>query len=76
MKKNIHPKTRPVTYKCATCGASFVIETTSPTEVVNLDVCSNCHPLYKGKLEVKTKVANPKLNEMFAKGKANASKKG
>lgn len=46
MKKEIHPKTHTVTFKCATCGSTFQIESTLKQDTVNLDVCSNCHPFY------------------------------
>lgn len=47
MKSNIHPKYYPkAKIKCA-CGAVFTVGSTTPkTEV---EICSNCHPLYTGK---------------------------
>jgi len=45
MKDKIHPKMRLITVKCA-CGAEHRIWTTR--ENIRVDVCSNCHPFYKG----------------------------
>jgi large subunit ribosomal protein L31 len=45
MKKDIHPKMKLVTMKCA-CGAEHRFYTTRDT--IRIDVCSNCHPLYRG----------------------------
>ncbi len=47
MKKDIHPKYYPkAKIKCA-CGAKFTIGST--VENANVEICSNCHPLYTGK---------------------------
>lgn len=45
MKKGIHPEMRLLNVRCA-CGAEHKIWTTK--EQLKVDVCSNCHPLYKG----------------------------
>ncbi len=45
MKAGIHPELRLVTVKCA-CGAEHKFYTARQN--VRIDVCSNCHPLYKG----------------------------
>jgi len=45
MKKGIHPEMKLVTVKCA-CGAEHTFWTTKPN--IRIDVCSNCHPFYKG----------------------------
>ena len=45
MKANIHPELKDCTVKCA-CGASF--QTKSVKEVINVEVCSECHPFYTG----------------------------
>lgn len=50
MKDNIHPKYEPVTIRCV-CGHE--IQTRSTMEaadgVLNMEICSNCHPFYTGK---------------------------
>lgn len=46
-KKNIHPKYYPkAKIKCA-CGAKFTVGSTQ--ELTEVEICSNCHPLYTGK---------------------------
>ncbi|GAB4314811.1 MAG: 50S ribosomal protein L31 [Candidatus Sumerlaeia bacterium] len=60
MKKGIHPKTAPVLYRCASCGNTFVTESTKldgperefegrKLRSVTLEICSNCHPFFSGK---------------------------
>ncbi len=70
MNKNIQPKTHNVTFKCASCGSEYVIESTYKQDSVSIDVCSNCHPFYKGKsLNQKVKGRAEKLSDKFAAGK-------
>ncbi|OAA30058.1 50S ribosomal protein L31 [Kosmotoga arenicorallina S304] len=45
MKKGIHPELKLVTVKC-TCGAEHKFW--SIREDIKIDLCSNCHPFYKG----------------------------
>ncbi|HCZ06872.1 MAG TPA: 50S ribosomal protein L31 [Thermotogae bacterium] len=45
MKKGIHPDFKLITVRCA-CGAEHKIWSTVDT--LRIDVCSNCHPFYKG----------------------------
>jgi large subunit ribosomal protein L31 len=75
MKKDVHPKIQLVQFKCATCGSTYEFNSTNKSNVVNLDVCSNCHPFYKGIYDNKgSKSINEKLSAKFAKGKANIKK--
>ena len=47
MKKDIHPKTYMATIRC-NCGyESQALSTLG--ELVQVDVCSNCHPFYTGR---------------------------
>jgi large subunit ribosomal protein L31 len=47
MKKKIHPKyNSEVEAKCA-CGSTFKVGSTA--EVINVEICSKCHPFYTGK---------------------------
>ncbi len=47
MKQDIHPSYNVVTVNCA-CGSSF--ETRSTLQgVIQVDVCSACHPFFTGK---------------------------
>lgn len=45
MKENIHPNIHEVTVRCA-CGNAF--GTISTQQRIDIDICSNCHPLYTG----------------------------
>ena len=46
MKENIHPKYEKTTITCA-CGE--VIETSSTTKDIRVEICSKCHPFFTGK---------------------------
>ena len=70
MKTEIQPKTQIVTFKCASCGSEFKIESTYHNEVCNIDVCSHCHPWYVGKTSSTANVAkSDKLTKKFETGK-------
>ncbi len=46
MKADIHPKyTTDAKFTCS-CGAVYLIGSTK--EVVNIEICSQCHPFYTG----------------------------
>jgi len=47
MKKDIHPKLFKAKLQCA-CG-NEVEALSAKGEVVNVEICSNCHPFYTGK---------------------------
>lgn len=47
MKKDIHPKYYPKSKVHCACGASFEVGSTK--EVIETEVCGNCHPFYTGK---------------------------
>jgi large subunit ribosomal protein L31 len=50
VKKDIHPKYYPeATVRCA-CGNVFKVGSTM--EVIEVEVCSNCHPFYTGKEKI------------------------
>ncbi len=59
MKQGIHPQTKLVTFKCATCGTEYKILSTSKQDNVSIDVCANCHPVFLGQ-----------ANETVVKGRA------
>ena len=46
MRKGIHPEYVAAKVSCA-CGNTF--ETCSTKPVINVEICSNCHPFYTGK---------------------------
>ena len=48
MKDGIHPEYVDTNVTCG-CGNSF--QTRSTREELKVDVCSNCHPFYTGKLK-------------------------
>jgi large subunit ribosomal protein L31 len=43
---NHQPTLHHVDVRCASCGATFEIRST--TESMSIDVCSSCHPAYTG----------------------------
>ncbi len=49
MKEAIHPKYEIATVNCA-CGATW--QTRSTRSVVNVDICSTCHPFYTGEQRI------------------------
>ncbi|CAL4324605.1 50S ribosomal protein L31 [Buchnera aphidicola] len=51
MNKNIHPKYNKVSANCV-CGNNMIIFTTLSKSILNLDVCSHCHPFYTGKQRI------------------------
>lgn len=76
MRKNIHPKNEISTFKCATCGNEYKLESTKKSGIVSIDVCSNCHSFYVGKTGEQTaKGRSEKLSSKFAAGKENLSNK-
>lgn len=76
MKKNIQPKVHEVTFKCATCGSEFKIMSTLKQDTASIDVCSNCHPFYKGgQVNQKVKGRAEKLSTKFEAGKKTLSSK-
>jgi len=50
MKKNIHPEYYEVVASCH-CGAQFKIGST--LKEVHVDICSKCHPIFKGEKNIK-----------------------
>lgn len=50
MKKDIHPQYYPEAAISCSCGNTFNIGSTVPE--LRLDICSNCHPVYSGKVKM------------------------
>ena len=48
MKQGIHPNYREITVACA-CGFAFKTRSTYKSDVLHLEICSNCHPFFTGK---------------------------
>jgi large subunit ribosomal protein L31 len=66
MKDGIHPKYHETTVTCG-CGNSFQTRSTRPE--LKVDICSECHPFYTGKLKyVDTAGRIEKFQKKFAKG--------
>lgn len=66
MKEKIHPVSKLTTFKCATCGAEYKIMSTCKADVVSIDVCANCHPVFVGKsVEANVKGRAEKLASKF-----------
>ncbi len=66
MKTDIHPKYYQTQVTCS-CGAAFV--TGSTRKEMKIDICSECHPFYTGKLKfVDTAGRIEKFQTKFAAG--------
>jgi len=50
MKKDIHPKYYPKARVTCACGNSFTVGSTK--ELVDVEICSQCHPFYTGKEKI------------------------
>lgn len=76
MNQKIQPKTKLVTFKCASCGSEYKIMSTLNQDSVSVDVCSNCHAFYKGTgADQKVKGRAEKLSNKFDAGKQSLSSK-
>ncbi|WP_164101696.1 50S ribosomal protein L31 [Candidatus Laterigemmans baculatus] len=76
MKDAIHPRYQETTVSCG-CGNSFT--TRSTQQELKIDICSECHPFYTGKLKyVDTAGRIDKFQKKFAAGTyaSLAKKKG
>ena len=51
MKAEIHPNYTDVAVTCS-CGNTFNTRSTAGKEVLNIEVCSSCHPFYTGKQKI------------------------
>ncbi len=68
MKAKSHPASKLTTFKCATCGAEYKIMSTCKDDIVSIDVCANCHPVFVGKsVETSVKGRAEKLANKFEK---------
>ena len=47
MKKDIHPKYYDSAHAQCACGNTFTIGATK--ELIEVEICSQCHPFYTGK---------------------------
>ncbi len=63
MKKNIHPQ---VFETIVTCGCGNTFKTISTKKELKVEVCSNCHPFYKG-VTTTTVEAKGKIEKFLSK---------
>jgi large subunit ribosomal protein L31 len=77
MKKDIHPNYREITVVCA-CGNTFRTRSTYKSDVLHLEICSNCHPFFTGKQKLLDTAGRvERFNRKYAdfrKAKAEAAK--
>ncbi len=72
MKEDIHPKYVETKVTCG-CGSAFNTRSTRPE--LKVDICSECHPFYTGKLKfVDTAGRIEKFKNKFAGGYASLKK--
>jgi large subunit ribosomal protein L31 len=68
-KANIHPKYEIVQVKCS-CGSSFETCSTLGKEILNIETCNKCHPVYIGKnTAAKTTARVDEFNKKFGQRK-------
>ena len=73
MKKDIHPDYVETQVSCG-CGHTFVTRSTRPE--LKVDICSECHPFYTGKLKyVDTAGRIEKFQSKFGGSYASLQKK-
>jgi len=77
MKSDIHPKYHEVKVVCS-CGNTFTTKSTVNKEILNIEICSQCHPFYTGKQKiVDTAGRVEKFQKKYsAKKRQSASKSG
>ena len=51
MKIDIHPEYNDIEIICS-CGENFTTHSTINKRVLNIEICSKCHPFYTGKQKV------------------------
>ncbi|GAB6165542.1 50S ribosomal protein L31 [Thermostilla marina] len=72
MKKGIHPKYMETKVTCG-CGYSFTTRSTVPE--LKVDICSNCHPFFTGKLKYVDSAGRiEKFRNKFSGGYASVAK--
>lgn len=49
-KKDIHPKYYPKARAICACGNTFIVGSTR--ELIEIEICSKCHPFYTGKEKI------------------------
>lgn len=63
MKANIHPESKEAKVTCA-CGATFTTKSTK--DIIDVEICNECHPFYTGSQGKAKKTGNiEKFNKKF-----------
>lgn len=70
MKADIHPKYHTDTKATCACGAHFIVGSTK--EKIEMEICSQCHPLFTGNEKIVDKAGRV---EKFKARRAAASGK-
>ena len=52
MKKDLHPKYNGELKVVCSCGNTFVTGSTLQDEILNVELCSKCHPFYTGEQKI------------------------
>ena len=52
MKKGIHPKYNSNLKVVCSCGNTFITGSTLDKDVLNVELCSKCHPFYTGEQKI------------------------
>lgn len=77
MKKNklsFEPKI--VCFNCISCNKKYKLLSAHKEDVLNIDICSNCHPFYLGQTNLsRTRGPAEKLKDKFDSGKNFVNKK-
>jgi len=72
MKKDIHPKYYPKAQVNCACGNTFTVGSTR--ELLEIEICSNCHPFYTGKAKMVDALGQvQKFKDRVAKSKKKKS---
>lgn len=73
MKDSIHPEYIPTKVHCG-CGNTFMTRSTRPE--IKVDICSQCHPFYTGKLKyIDTAGRIERFQTKFAAGSYTSAQK-
>jgi len=74
MKPEIHPQYKKVKVVCS-CGNTFETRSTVGKDVLNIEICSQCHPFYTGKQKsVDTAGRVEKFQKKYSSKKAPVEK--
>jgi len=74
MKKDIHPKYFPNAKVICACGNIFTVGSTK--ELIEVEICSKCHPFYTGKDKIVDKMGRvERFRKRLAKKEAMKAKK-